>query len=73
MIKCHYKYYLLGFRQTLHRVMYEIRRIKQSPWYHATIVTNALELIENELMQNELYEAMPRHIKAKHKILKKLS
>ncbi|MBK3519725.1 hypothetical protein [Carboxylicivirga marina] len=70
MIKCHYRWYLIGHHQTLHRVMHEIRRYKQAFFYERKVLMEIIETIEQEVLNRELYEAMPRHLQAKRKILK---
>lgn len=68
----HYRHYLSGMHQTLHRVMHEFRYLKSSRAFDKEIVVSILKLIENDILDTELYELMPRHIKAKKRVLKEL-
>lgn len=68
----HYRHYLSGMHQTLHRVMLEFRYMKSSNGFDKEIIFSILQVIENDVLELELYELMPRHIKAKKRVLKEL-
>lgn len=65
----HYRHYLSGMHHTMHRVMHELRYLKSSHAFDREIVVSILKLIENDIIEEELYELMPRHIKAKKRVL----
>jgi hypothetical protein len=73
MVLTHYKWYLYGRNKTLHRVMSEIRNFQKLVLYNHYSVKKLLDIVENEILTNEIYEVMPRHLKAKSRILKAIS
>ena len=68
----HYRHYLSGMHQTMHRVMHEFRYLKSTLAFDKEIVISILQNIERDILDTELYEIMPRHIKAKKRILQEL-
>lgn len=69
----HYRWYIGGDHKTLHRVFFEIRRFKQNKYYSDSLLLGILNVIEKDLLENELYELMPKHLNARKKIIRKFS
>lgn len=67
------RHYTSGVCKTLHRVLYELRRLKFCKGYCKTLVIAIMNRIEKDILQNELYELMPRLIKAKKKIEREIN
>lgn len=65
----HYRHYVSGTHKTLHRVLYEVREIRKCPFFNDSLLFEMMNLIGDEILTNELYEFMPRHLYAKDKIL----
>lgn len=65
----HYRRYLSGYPKTMHRVFYEIRRMKEVKLFEIKWIHAIFRNIEQSIINNELYEVMPIHLKAKCKVL----
>lgn len=67
----HFRRYLSGRIQTLHRVFYEIRRfLDLDPEAAPRMIGFALDAIERKLLDNEFFEIMPRYHTARSRINK---
>lgn len=73
VILYHYKQYLTNNVKTLHRVMYEFRRIKKFNQFTFEVIDFIFNDTEEKLLSREYYELMNRFQKSKKVILKKLS
>ena len=68
----HYRRYLIGQANTMHRVLSEIRQFMKlsnlRDSFKEMIIRKVMYRAEVIIMQNELYELMPRQLKARKKI-----
>ncbi len=68
----HFRHYVSGTHLTLHRVLYETRRLFAMKYFEPETATNILAVIETDILSNELYELMPRFLKAKKRVIKEM-
>ena len=66
-----YGHYLLGIHYNLRTVNMHIRDFQQKPYYKDSLLIRRFELVEQELLENEMYELLVRHKKAKKRIIKR--
>ena len=66
----HYRHYVSGIHLTLHRVLAETRNLKNNKHFSKELILEIIQEIENDILETELYELMPRHIKASQRVLK---
>ncbi len=66
----HYRHYVSGIHQTLHRVLAETRNLKNTKYFSKKLLLEIIQEIENDIIETELYELMPRHKKASQKSIK---
>jgi len=67
------RHYTSGINKTLHRVMYDLRLLKSTKGYNKLLVYTIVKRIERDILEAELYELMPRLIKAKKKIEREIN
>jgi hypothetical protein len=73
LIEIAYRHYLVGLYPNLRRVYYNIQWVAKSRLFRNEMLYMVLKSIEEEIVRNELYELMPRHLDAIRKIAKYLN
>jgi hypothetical protein len=68
----HFRHYIAGVTQTLHRVMHETRCFKSLKNIEPDLMDAILNCVESEILCLELYELMPRFLKAKKRVIKEM-
>jgi hypothetical protein len=64
----HYRHYISDMHKTLHRVLHETRNLTSLKGFDNEIIKVILKQVEKDILESELYELMPRFIKAKQKV-----
>lgn len=70
MVVFWYRIYLVTDGLNLRGVNQRIKDMKSSRHYSESVLKDLIGIVENDLLESELYEIMPKHLKAKPKLMR---